>query len=214
MALAFLVTFSLLESESKKAGLTAVDSGDILVCAMLGGIFGSKIHCVLSSGFSSLFSMAGFNFQGGAVLGTMSVCAFLKYNKQEISMYAEIILPLVPLGHAIGKLGCFFSGDGCYGTASNLPWAMSFPNGLVPITTFVHPTPLYEFTLGLCLWLLLQRVERRRAKLAVVGIGLSRLIIENWRPYPPIFWGLSEYQLFALVIIFSGLLIPEKVKRS
>ena len=39
------------------------------------------------------------------------------------------------LGHAIGRIGCFLVGD-CYGTISNMPWAMTFKNGLPPSTYF------------------------------------------------------------------------------
>ena len=41
-------------------------------------------------------------------------------------------------------MGCQLSGDGDYGTASDLPWAMAYPDGTVPTTEEVHPTPVYE----------------------------------------------------------------------
>merc|ERR1711956_91211 len=60
-------------------------------------------------------------------------------------------------GHGIGKWGFFLSGDGCYGklASPDLPWAMSFPNGMVPTREAVHPTPLYESILSLTLFLYL-----------------------------------------------------------
>ena len=33
--------------------------------------------------------------------------------------------------------------------ATNLPWGMSFPNGIEPTLVRVHPTPLYELAAGL-----------------------------------------------------------------
>ena len=52
--------------------------------------------------------------------------------------------PPLAVGYAIGRVGCQLSGDGDYGTASDLPWAMAYPDGTVPTTEEVHPTPVYE----------------------------------------------------------------------
>ena len=52
-------------------------------------------------------------------------------------------MPLA-LGYAIGRVGCQLSGDGDYGIESDLPWAMAYPDGTVPTTEEVHPTPIYE----------------------------------------------------------------------
>jgi hypothetical protein len=48
------------------------------------------------------------------------------------------------LAYGIGRLGCLLAGDGTYGPPSDLPGAMAFPNGAMPTTVPVHPTPLYE----------------------------------------------------------------------
>jgi phosphatidylglycerol:prolipoprotein diacylglycerol transferase len=52
-------------------------------------------------------------------------------------------IPLTP-AYRISRLGCLLSGDGTYGKPTSVPWAMSFPNGVVPTDFPVHPTPLYE----------------------------------------------------------------------
>jgi phosphatidylglycerol---prolipoprotein diacylglyceryl transferase len=58
-------------------------------------------------------------------------------------------------GYAIGRIGCQLSGDGDYGVPTTLPWGMSFPNGIVPTTERVHPTPVYEFLVGMAIaWFL------------------------------------------------------------
>ena len=60
-------------------------------------------------------------------------------------------LAAVPLalGYAIGRIGCQLSGDGDYGEPWDGPWAMAYPEGTVPTTEEVHPTPIYEtLTMG------------------------------------------------------------------
>ena len=47
--------------------------------------------------------------------------------------------------------------------ASDLPWAMSYPDGTVPTDEQVHPTPVYEtLAMGLIAWLLWQWRDRFR----------------------------------------------------
>ena len=56
-------------------------------------------------------------------------------------------IPLA-LGIAIGRIGCFLTGlsDNTYGTATNLPWAINFGDGIPR-----HPTQLYEIAFLLAL---------------------------------------------------------------
>ena len=65
----------------------------------------------------------------------------------------DICAPALALGYAIGRIGCQVSGDGDYGKAWDGPWAMAYPNGTVPTTQTVHPTPIYEtLAMGLVAW--------------------------------------------------------------
>src|SRR5260370_26932490 len=69
-----------------------------------------------------------------------------------------VAAPAAALGYAIGRIGCLVSGDGDYGIPTSLPWGMSFPNGLVPTTERVHPTPIYEFLVGLVIFVYLWKL--------------------------------------------------------
>ena len=63
-----------------------------------------------------------------------------------LGIVANAWAPAVAIGYAIGRIGCQLAGDGDYGTQSDLPWAMGYPNGIVPTApgVTVHPTPVYE----------------------------------------------------------------------
>lgn len=56
--------------------------------------------------------------------------------------------PTLALGYAVGRIACQFAGEGTYGQPSDLPWAMAYPNGEVPTTVRVHPSPVYETLAG------------------------------------------------------------------
>merc|ERR1712187_57929 len=145
-----------------------------------------------------------------------------KYNRVSILPFLDVLLPCCMLGHVIGKFGCFFSGDGCYGPPADptvVPWAMSFPNAIVPTTVPVHPTPLYEAAMSFTTFALARLLlplpheddgektaasykPGRRTALVLVLWGLSRYFVERFRRHPPIqvFLGLTEYQALAIAL--------------
>jgi len=114
------------------------------------------------------------------------------------------------------------SGDGDYGVPTTLPWGISFPNGVVPTTERVHPTPLYEFFI----WLAIAAVLWQMGKKAVSGVrpngetfccyliltGVARFLIEFMRINPRSFFGLSNAQTASLVSIVTGTVLLWAIK--
>lgn len=211
MAMAFLVTHKLMDKEFKRLNID-VDTGHLILAAVIGGVIGAKIHYVLTWNFDALFDInTGLSFQGGLMGGAFLVSAYTKYAGESISRVDDTVACLVPLGHAIGKLGCFFSGDGCYGGPTHLPWGMSFPNGLIPTRKFVHPSPLYEFIIGVSLFAYFwnkrddnsPRLAFDNSTRVIIAFCFSRVIVELWRDHPVVvplgpLGGINQYQLLAL----------------
>ena len=84
--------------------------------------------------------------------------------------------PALAIGYAVGRLGCQLAGDGDYGIPSDLPWAMSYPDGTVPTTDRVHPTPIYEFlVMSAVTWWLWSRPRQGAPRLA------DRVVGRCWR---------------------------------
>jgi phosphatidylglycerol:prolipoprotein diacylglycerol transferase len=138
---------------------------------------------------------------GGAV--TVLVIVWVK--KHPLAKVVDAFGPALAVSYIFGRIGCFLSGDGCYGKPSDLPWAMSFPNGMVPTTARVHLTPLYEVVLTLGIFYVLKRMEWRSAPAgsvfwAYVGLAsLERFLTGFTRTNPDVFLGLSAIQLISLV---------------
>ena len=91
-------------------------------------------------------------------------------------------MPLA-IGYAIGRVGCQLSGDGDYGMHSDLPWAMAYPDGTVPTTDEVHPTPVYETLAMGIVALVLWRLRDRFAPGVLFGLylmiaGIERFLVE------------------------------------
>lgn len=217
MALAFIVTHKLVEIEFARLKVS-IESTNVLIAAIVGGIVGAKIHYVLTWNVDALFDInTGLSFQGGLIGGALLVCLYTKYAGEAVHKVCDAAGPLIPLGHAIGKLGCFFAGDGCYGNPTSVWWGMSFPNGLLPTRKFVHPAPLYEFTTSMSLFIYFW--TRRQSRLpfdnftrVVAGMCFSRILVELWRDHNVVIplgflGGINQFQLLALLAGCVALLI-------
>jgi phosphatidylglycerol:prolipoprotein diacylglycerol transferase len=127
----------------------------------------------------------------------------------------DLAAPSAAIGYGIGRIGCFLSGDGCYGLETKLPWpfGMSFPHGIEPTVVPVHPTPLYEFAAGLLIgaWLWWRGGKNRPAG-AILGeylllSGTARFLVEFIRRNPRVLWGLSNAQLASLGSVLAGVVL-------
>lgn len=88
----------------------------------------------------------------GAVVGLMLFAWIRGISKSEM---ADFTILGVPLGHAVGRAGCFMNGC-CYGAPTDLPWGVPL-NGV-----FRHPVPLLETILNLCLYIILLKAYHRK----------------------------------------------------
>ena len=130
----------------------------------------------------------------------------------------DLAAPAVAVGYGVGRLGCLISGDGDYGIPTTLPWGMSFPNGLVPTTQRVHPTPIYELLAALVIAAYLWRRGAKRSGSPPLPLGqltgeylvlsgIARFLVEFIRINPRIYFGMSNAQVASLGSIVAGLLL-------
>ena len=96
--------------------------------------------------------------------------------------------PPLAIGHAIGRMGCFFAGC-CYGKAFDLPWSVTFtnPDSLASVNIPLHPTQLYSFVANLLIFIFLWFFRKRKRYdgqlfwIYVFLYGVSRFLIEIFR---------------------------------
>ena len=227
-ALGFLLGGYLLERELKRVGKNKELAGSIIIAAIIGGIVGSKIYYLIQNPhllhqdfFGSVFSGAGLIWYGGIIGGTLTVTWWIRRKGLPFLLVADLMAPLLLLGQGMGRMGCFLSGDGCYGPPSDVPWAMTFPNGVVPTTVPVHPTPLYDTILLVTLFFILWSLRKKNFKpgtfFGIFGIfmGLERFVTEFWRTDPKYILGfLSEAQLISILLFLSGVGLIIYVNKS
>jgi phosphatidylglycerol:prolipoprotein diacylglycerol transferase len=161
VATAMLCAYFVLRADLRRRGIDA-EAETLVAVPSIAGMIGAKLYHVLESPleffanpFGELFSSYGFAWFGGLIAGIAAFVYLGRKFKIPILRLFDIASPACALGYGIGRIGCLLSGDGDYGIPTSLPWGMSFPNGLVPTTERVHPTPIYEFLVALLItWFL------------------------------------------------------------
>ncbi|HEX4286327.1 MAG TPA: prolipoprotein diacylglyceryl transferase [Terracidiphilus sp.] len=200
----------------RRAGIDA-DAVGMVAIAVVAGIAGAKLWHVVDTpsefreiGWRVLWDSAGFAWFGGLVFGIGALVIQGWRSKIGGLRILDLAAPAAAIGYGVGRIGCFLSGDGCYGLSTNLPWGMSFPNGLEPVFVPVHPTPLYELAAGLVIgaWLWLRgRAQKPLGWILgeyLILSGTSRFLVEFIRRNPKILFGLSNAQLASAGSVLAG----------
>lgn len=225
MALAFLAAGHVTGNGLERRGLDRAHSSSIVWWGAIGGVVGSRILAIMNdwssfvaSPFASLFTGSGFVWYGGLVGGFLSVSAYIRYAGLPWLLVVDAIAPGLALGQAIGRIGCQLAGDGDWGIASTLPWAMAYPRAIYgwtePDGIRVHPAPVYETLLYSGAFLLLARMARQPSRFAdgsvlftyLILSGVARFLVEIVRIEPRVAAGLTEAQWFGIAsVVFGGL---------
>jgi phosphatidylglycerol:prolipoprotein diacylglycerol transferase len=209
----------------KRAHITA-DAVGMVAVALVVGLIGSKIWHVLDSmdefraeGWRVLWDNAGFAWYGGLTCGIAALVLMGWRAKIGPLRTLDLLAPAAAIGYGIGRIGCFLSGDGCYGIAIQpvhilgftfRAWGMAFPNGIEPVNYPVYPTPLYELGAGLLIgWWLWWRLGRPHATGVITGqylalYGIARFLVEFIRRNPKVLFGLSNAQLASAGAVLAG----------
>jgi phosphatidylglycerol:prolipoprotein diacylglycerol transferase len=222
----FLVSLAIARSELRRYGHDPALAYDLILAAYVGGFIGARLFlfatewdAFLRDPFNFLFSGSGWAWQGGVMGGAVAVAVVARRRGLPLLDVADITGPCLAIGQAIGRIGCQLAGDGDYGVATDLPWAMSYPNGTVPTTDAVHPTPLYEMVLyGLIFGILWRQRESKRPRGSLFGqylilTGVARFCVEFVRRNAAVALGLTLPQCVSIASLIIGVVWLRCVRR-
>jgi phosphatidylglycerol:prolipoprotein diacylglycerol transferase len=223
VALALMSAAYILQADFNRRAIKA-DAFLMITMAGIVGIIGAKLYHLLedpavffADPWPLLFSRFGFAWFGGFLggFGTMLLMGWRA--KLPMLEFLDACSPAASFGYAIGRIGCFLSGDGDYGKPTSLPWGMSFPDGVVPTTQRVHPAPLYELLIWCAIGALLWRMgaknlnsPRNAGKIFcwyLILTGMARFLVEIIRINPPWILGMSNAQVASMVFVLAGTLL-------
>jgi len=196
IALAALAGMFVARFEAKRLDLDPDKVVDACFYVVVAAIVGSRLFYVITN--IELFTSApldvfkiwngGLVFYGGFIGSALTLIAYLKIYHLPLGKMADISALALPLGHTLGRIGCFFAGC-CYGKICHHPWAITFknPDSLAPLFVQLHPTQLYSSASNFLIFLLifsLRRFKKYDGQLFwiyCVFYGINRSIIEVFR---------------------------------
>ena len=215
-AAAFLVAGAIVGVRLKELGKPVDWAYEMGFSALIGGLLGARLDWLLQNWdeasddvLGNIFSGSGLVWFGGLVGGAIGVILWARWRGYLHLGLLDLAAPALAAGYAVGRVGCQLSGDGDYGKPWDGPWAMSYPDGTVPTTEEVHPTPVYEtLTMGLVaivLWRLRNRLTGGLLfALYLVLAGLERFLVEFIRRNDAVAAGLTTAQLLSLAMVAAG----------
>ncbi len=236
MALGFLCAWQTAVWLCKRSGrdpdrLTAIATG-----LMLTAVLGARAAYVIEH-WSAEFAgnpaailridQGGLMFFGGFITAAIFVILYISIKKINLFEISDIILSVLPLGHAFGRIGCFMHGC-CYGRITECACGVCFPShspawgeqsraGLIAANALhslpVIPTQLIESAANLALFAVMIVIFLRHYRrlgfatgVYLVAYAVLRFLIEFLRGDPRASVGpLSISQAIGVGLAAAGL---------
>jgi phosphatidylglycerol---prolipoprotein diacylglyceryl transferase len=217
VAIGFMVGLWVAMRRAPSEGIRPEQVTDLGVWLIISGMLGGKLFHVIffwndfiaawhAEGLRSL--REGFVFYGGFIVASLTAVAYARLKRLPLAKLADVFAPAIALGHAFGRLGCFFNGC-CYGKACAFPWAVKFPQPHLMAGIPVHPTELYEALGLLAIFSGLTAFYRRKRFdgqvwwLYVLSYGALRFLVEFFRGDYEMYYG----GVFTLGHVIAGLMM-------
>jgi len=200
IAVGFLVALWLAKRQGERDGIAAELIVDLSITLLLAGVIGAKLLMVIvdllnGESMSSVFSWetlrAGGAVHGGILLAAAAFYWRIRQLKMPLAKTLDVITYAVPIGQAIGRIGCITAGC-CYGAYCELPWAISFHNHEsarfgTPLDIPLHPVQFYFGLSNLVVFVILAIFVKHRKFFGQISAmyfmleGIFRIVLETWR---------------------------------
>jgi len=212
-----------------RAGLSPYRVWDLGIYSVLTALVVSKFWLILSAWdfyaahpreiFSAATLESGGTFYGGFAGSILGILVYTRLHKMPLLPVMDVAAAAGPLGHAIGRLGCFAAGC-CYGKPTTLPWGVTFTDPVAyqiagtPLHVALHPTQLYDsgvnfLNFAILVWLgHRQRFRGQIAGTYFILYGAERGVIEFFRGDPGrtlmFHDSISLMQMVSVALILAG----------
>jgi len=169
-------------------------------------------------------------FYGGLIGGFFVAYLFCRRFKMPFMKIADICAPAIPVGHAVGRIGCLMGGC-CYGieVAANNPFAIIYPERHDIFASVTAPagvpllaTPLIEavgdLIIAAVLLLFSKKPERDGFRIALYGVmyGAFRFVAEFFRgdAVRGVYNGVSFSQFISVAIVIVSVATLAKTRKK
>ncbi|HPG31593.1 MAG TPA: prolipoprotein diacylglyceryl transferase [bacterium] len=235
--LGFMISVETAILLSKHSNLKKADFLDAAFIGIFSGIVGDKILYILQNSNKPLYDLFNFSqylegglvIYGGLILSSICLSIYIKIKKINFIKFCDMAFLVLPLGIAIGRIGCFLNGC-CYGIISQSKFGVKYPKfysvkyGLIGSEAFlehlhkgyvkhsdlfsmpVYPTQLISSFANLIIFILLLLTYKKIKISGIVPIqflllySIFRFFIEFIRAEPRYYLNLTLSQYISIAL--------------
>ena len=214
--LGFLNGHLFLRRSRERVGLSLPAVYDLTLLLAVGVLIGGRTLVVVNNEWEfyrdhlalipSIW-VGGFASHGLIFGGAAGVIVFCFIYKAPVRRLLDVLAISAAIILGFGRVGNFIDGQ-IFGSLTDLPWGVQFPN----VEGFRHPVVLYDGLKNFLLVPLLLWVRSRGAppgRVAIIFLILYaglRIPIDLLREYPTTMWGLPNGQMLNILMVGVGLI--------
>lgn len=235
IALAGMVSFCILYVSARHRKFPADDTLNYFLMCLIGGIGGAGLlHILLAlpnlivdwkdqiapltfnEAFAAVFTrLGGMVFYGGFIGAAITVLLYSKLAKVPLLQYLDLLAPVAPIAHAIGRVGCLLGGC-CYGmeVPHSHPFSIVYPPESLgaPAGIPLLAVPLIESCCNLIIaGILFLYAGKKRAPGRVLAFyamlyAAARFVLEFFRgdEVRGVYGGISTSQIISIAVFAGG----------
>lgn len=218
IGLAMLLGVLIAIKNSKFRGIIGDDVITLALYALPLSIVGARLYYVIFSSHSYTFWeifeiwKGGMAIYGGVIGGAIGVALYCLIHKKNFLDLADIAVPSLILGQAIGRWGNFFNQE-AYGNLVTNPSLQWFPfsvfienTGTWHLATFFYES-VFNLIIFFILLYLIKKVKIKGVVMCAyfIGYGIIRFFIEGLRT-DSLYWGsIRVSQLLSLIMVVASI---------
>ena len=226
VAIGVFVSVWLFQKDSIKEGYNEKLISQVIFGIIFTGIIGARfLHVLVNFYYYFLHPIeimkirnGGLAIEGAIIFSLIFIIIFTKIKNISTIKLLDLISIYVPIGQAIGRIGCFLNGC-CYGKETDFFLGVKFPF----LEKKVHPTQLYYSFSYILLFLFIKKISKKLKNqdgfifsFYLIGFSFIRYFIDFLRwDLKKTFFGLYLTQLIAIFIFFiDGIFIIFKILKK
>lgn len=148
---------------SRRIGMPPIFGVELCVWVMISAVLGARGAYLIANWSWFIedparmlrIDQGGLIFYGGLIGSTIAVVLLARLRRIPVWQMADFTIGAVPLGHAIGRVGCLMNGC-CYGAVNQNWWAIPLHDAMR------HPVQVVEATFNLVLYIMLFEFARHK----------------------------------------------------
>ena len=213
VALAVLAAYFLAGRRAKAMGLDPWVAADLVFYLFVSGVIGARLFYVIqhSEDYQGHFLKAisiqegGLVWYGGFIVAALVGLGIAARSRWPLLKLCDLLAPILPLAHAIGRIGCFFNGC-CYGLATRSVLGLTFPGEDVrrfPVQLF-EAGALFILSAGLYYFSRKKRQDGELFMMYLLFYSAFRFFIEFFRGDQKLLIFLTPPQWTSLLLFFGA----------